>query len=104
MTVNNTTFRPLVLTIAALVLLGSPALLSPSAARASQAQALSQAAIPPAYTQMITTIASAQSYKLVSDSTGNGGLVMHMEPVQEGGAGSDAAVRQAVIGTIRTMS
>jgi len=74
---NNTTFRPLVLTVAALALLGAPALVAPSTARASQAQA----AIPPAYTHMITAMASAQSYKLVSDSTGNGGLVMHMERV-----------------------
>ncbi len=74
-TVNYMTSRPLVLTVAALALLGAPALLSPSAAQASQ----SQAAIPPAYMQMLNAMASAQSDKLVSDSTSNGGIVIHIE-------------------------
>ncbi len=72
---NHMASRPLVLTVAALALLGAPALLSPSAARASQ----TQAAIPPAYVQMLNAMASAQSYKLVSDSTSNGGIVVHIE-------------------------
>jgi len=72
---NHLTSRPLVLTVAALALLGAPALLSPSTARASR----TQAAIPPAYMQMLNAMASAQSYKLVSDSTSNGSIVTHME-------------------------
>jgi len=69
------TSRPLILTAVALALLGAGALASPSAARASR----TGAAIPPAYLQMIDAMNSAQSYKLVSDSTSNGGDVMHME-------------------------
>ena len=76
---NHTTYRPLVLTVAALALFGGAAIASPVPARASQAQASSQAAIPPAYMQMLNAMASARSYKLVSDSTGNGGIVIHME-------------------------
>lgn len=65
----HSTSRPLILTVATLALLGVQAMTSPSAARASQAGT----SIPPVYMQMVNAMTSAQSYKLVSDSTVNGG-------------------------------